>query len=99
MDTVRTLMSGVKGWAPTFRCVLTQTVKGSVSSRHVRTELEDGGFPLLASELPNRVAYAEAGLFGATPTLISPDGPAAQDISLIANEAEALISTKKVLSA
>ncbi|WP_281927735.1 AAA family ATPase [Roseibium album] len=99
MDTVRTLMSGVKGWAPTFRCVLTQTVKGSVISRHVRSELEDGGFPLLTSEMHNRVAYAEAGLFGATPSLIAPEGPAARDIAHIADEADALISTKKALSA
>lgn len=99
MDTVRTLMSGVKGWAPTFRCVLTQTTRGSVISRHIRAELEEGGFPLLANDMPNRVAYAEAGLFGATPSLISPEGPAAADISEIAREAEALLSTKKALSA
>ncbi|MBN9669615.1 ParA family protein [Roseibium aggregatum] len=99
MDTVKTLMSGVKGWAPTFRCVLTQTIRGSVISRHIRAELEEGGFPLLASEMPNRVAYAEAGLFGATPTLTMPDGPAARDIAAIADEAEALLATKKALSA
>ena len=99
MDTVKTLMSGVKGWAPTFRCVLTQTTRGSVISRHVRAELEEGGFPLLANDMPNRVAYAEAGLFGATPSLTMPDGPASQDISAIATEAEALLATKKALTA
>jgi chromosome partitioning protein len=99
MDTVKVLMSGVKGWAPTFRCVLTQTIRGSVISRHVRAELEEGGFPLLANDMPNRVAYAEAGLFGATPSLTMPDGPASQDISAIATEAEALLATKKALTA
>jgi len=99
MDTVKTLMSGVKGWAPTFRCVLTQTIRGSVISRHVRAELEEGGFPLLANDMPNRVAYAEAGLFGATPSMTMPDSPASQDISAIATEAEALLATKKALTA
>lgn len=99
MDTVKTLMSGVKGWAPTFRCALTQTTRGSVISRHVRSELEESGFPLLACDMPNRVAYAEAGLFGATPSLTAPDGPAAQDIAAIAGEAEALLATKKALTA
>ncbi|QDG75016.1 ParA family protein [Labrenzia sp. PHM005] len=99
MDTVGTLMNGVKGWAPTFRCLLTQTVKGSVISRHVRAELEDGGFPLLSSEMPNRVAYAEAGLYGATPSMIEPAGPAARDIAAIAEEALALVSAKRALSA
>jgi chromosome partitioning protein len=99
MDTVKTLMSGVKGWAPTFRCVLTQTVRGSVISRHIRAELEDGGFPLLANDLPNRVAYAESGLFGATPSMTMPGGAAAQDIAALAAEAEALLATKSALSA
>lgn len=99
MDTVKTLMSGVRGWAPTFRCVLTQTTRGSVISRHIRSELEDGGFPLLANDMPNRVAYAEAGLYGATPSLIAPDGAAARDIAAIAMEADALLSTKRALSA
>lgn len=99
MDTVKTLMSGTQGWAPTFRCVLSQTTRGSVISRHIRAELEESGFPLLLNDMPNRVAYAEAGLFGATPSLIAPDGPAAQDIAAIALEAEALLATKKALSA
>ncbi|MCX2725805.1 ParA family protein [Roseibium salinum] len=99
MDTVKTLMGGVKGWAPTFRLVLTQTTRGSVISRHVRGELEEGGFPLLSSDMPNRVAYAEAGLYGATPSLTAPDGPAAQDIAAIAGETEALLETKKALTA
>lgn len=99
MDTVRTLMSGVKGWAPTFRCILTQTTRGSVISRHVRSELEESGFPLLLNDMPNRVAYAEAGLYGATPSLTVPDGPAAGDIAAIASEVEALLATKKKLSA
>ncbi|MBO0344275.1 ParA family protein [Roseibium sp. CAU 1637] len=99
MDTVRTLMDGVKGWAPTFRCVLTQTIRGSVISRHVRNELQESGFPLLGSDMPNRVAYAEAGLYGATPSLTAPDGSAARDIASIAGEVEALLATKSRLSA
>jgi len=99
MDTVKTLMSGVKGWSPAFRCVLTQTIRGSVISRHIRTELAEAGFPLLVNEMPNRVAYAEAGLYGGTPSLIAPHGAAAKDIFVIATETEALLATKKALIA
>ncbi len=95
MDTVKRLM----GWAPTFRCVLTQTMRGSVVSRHVRAELKESGFPRLATEMPSRVAYAEAGLFGATPSLMAPEGAAARDIAEIADEAETLLLTKKEMSA
>ncbi|MBB4302693.1 chromosome partitioning protein [Rhodobium orientis] len=99
MDTVKTLMSGVKGWAPTFRCVLTQTTPGSVIARHVRADLAESGFPLLAADMTNRVAYAEAALYGATPSLTAAEGPAAREIAAIADEAEALLSTKKALTA
>jgi chromosome partitioning protein len=99
MDTVGTLMNGVEGWAPIFRCVLTQTVRGSVISRHVRAELEESGFPILSSEMPNRVAYAEAGLYGATPSMTEPAGPAARNIAAIADETLALLPANKAHSA
>lgn len=99
MDTVRILMSGVRGWTPTFRCVLTQTMRGSVIARHVRDELEASGFPLLASEMPNRVAFPEAGLFGATPSLMMPEGLASRDIASIAAEVEALFPATRALCA
>ncbi|WP_067221797.1 AAA family ATPase [Stappia indica] len=98
-DTVGLLMAGVQGWAPTFRCVLTQTTRGSVIARHIRAELEEAGFPLLRQELQNRVSYAEAALYGATPTLTQPDGAAAQDVQELAGEVEALLATRKVRSA
>lgn len=91
MDTVKTLMNGVPGWTPTFRCVLTQTTRGSVIARHVREELTAGGFPLLACEMPNRVAYAETGLFGATPSMMMQGGSADRDIVAIAAEIEPLL--------
>ena len=36
----------------------------------VRAEIVEAGFPLLWSEMPNRVAYSEAALYGTTPTAI-----------------------------
>lgn len=98
-DTVGLLMAGVQGWAPTFRCVLTQTTRGSVIARHIRAELEEAGFPLLRQELQNRVSYAEAALYGATPTLIQPESAAAQDVRELADEVEALLATRKARSA
>lgn len=98
-DTVGLLMAGVQGWAPTFRCVLTQTTRGSVIARHIRAELEEAGFPLLRQELQNRVSYAEAALYGATPTLTQPEGAAAQDVQELAGEVEVLLATRKVRSA
>ena len=50
--------------APAFRCVLTQTTRDSVIAKHIRTELAEAGFPVLDSEMTNRVAYAEAALWG-----------------------------------
>jgi chromosome partitioning protein len=53
--------------------------------------------------MANRVIYAEAALWGATPTLIEPKGPAARDIAAIADEIESVLEgaleTKRVASA
>lgn len=99
MDTVVVLMSGVKGWAPTFRCVLTQTTRDSIIARHIRSELESAGFPLLRQDMPNRVAYGEAALYGATPTMMNASSLAAQNIAAIATEVETLIDTTRAMSA
>jgi chromosome partitioning protein len=99
MDTVGVLMEGVKGWTPTFRCVLTQTTPNSVIARHLRSELSKAGFPLLETEIQNRVAYGEAALYGATPNLMDANGAAARDITGMATEVEALLSTKRKLVA
>lgn len=91
LDTARALFHTAEGKAPRFYCVLTQTTRDSVIARHIRSELNEAGFPLLESELINRVAYGEAALFGATPGLMEPRGPAAADIAALAAEIETLL--------
>jgi chromosome partitioning protein len=86
LDTLNMLINGVSGRRPTFRCVLTQTARGSVIAKHIRAELAEAGFPVLDSEMTNRVVYAEAALWGATPTLLDKKSPAAREIAMIADE-------------
>jgi chromosome partitioning protein len=88
LDTLNVLINGVSGRRPEFRCVLTQTTRDSVIAKHIRAELAEAGFPVLESEMTNRVVYAEAALWGATPTLVEKRGPAAREIAAIANEVE-----------
>ena len=66
--------------------VLTMTMRGTVIARHVRNQLTSANYPLLIAEMPNRVAYPEAGIEGLSPTTIEPDGAAARDIAAIAHE-------------
>ena len=88
LDTLHVLINGVSGRRPLFCCVLTQTTRDSVISKHIRAELVQAGFPVLKSEMTNRVAYAEAALWGATPSLVDRDGPAAREIAAIADEVD-----------
>ena len=53
-------------------------------SRHVRTQLEGEGYPLLRAEMTNRVAYPESGIDGLSPIITDPEGAAARDIAAIA---------------
>ena len=84
LDTLNILINGVSGRRPVFRCVLTQTTRDSVIAKHIRSELAEAGFPVLDSEMTNRVVYAEAALWGATPSLLDKKGPAAREIAAIA---------------
>lgn len=92
LDTLNVLIHGVSGRRPEFRCVLTQTTRDSVIARHIRAELAEAGFPVLNSEMINRVIYAEAALWGATPSLMEASGPAAHDIAAIATEVDGIIA-------
>lgn len=91
LDTLNILLNGVAGRRPMFCCVLTQTTRESVVSKHVRAELAEAGFPVLKNELTNRVIFPEAALWGATPTMIEPSGAAARDITAIADEVDRII--------
>ena len=66
--------------------ILTMTLRGTIIARHVRSQLTSAGYPLLVAEMPNRVAYPEAGIEGLSPTMVDPDGAAARDIAALAQE-------------
>ncbi|MGX5805307.1 nucleotide-binding protein [Bradyrhizobium sp. Arg314] len=66
--------------------VLTMTTPGTVIARHVRKELETGGYPLLTAEVTQRVAYPELSMRGLSPSIVEPDGAAARDIAQLAAE-------------
>jgi len=103
LDTLNILITGASGRRPIFRCLLTQTTRDSIISRHVRSELAEAGYPVLKSEMTNRVIYAEAALWGATPTLVDRSSPAAREIAEVAREVDfilgAMLDTKRVASA
>ena len=91
LDTLNILINGAGGRRPDFRCLLTQTTRDSVIAKHIRAELGEAGFPVLKSEMINRVVYAEAALWGATPSLVDRAGPAARDIAAIAAEIDFIL--------
>jgi len=66
--------------------ILTMTMRGTVIARHVRSQLEAAGYPLLRAEMPHRVAYPEAAIEGLSPSVNDPDGAAARDIAAIIHE-------------
>jgi chromosome partitioning protein len=66
--------------------VLTMTMRGTVIARHVRQQLISAGYPLLDAEMPNRVAYPEAGIEGLSPCISEPEGAAARDIAGLVDE-------------
>lgn len=92
LDTLSSLLKAVSGHRPIYRCVLTQTTRDSVIAKHIRQELIEAGFSVLGSEMKNRVAYPEAALWGATPTLVDRAGPAAREIAAIADEVCQILS-------
>ena len=95
LDTLNVLINGVSGRRPLFQCVLTQTTRDSVIAKHIRTELAAAGFPVLKSEMKNRVVYPEAALWGATPSLMERYGPAARDIAAIADEVDSILGIRQ----
>src|SRR5271169_4274501 len=95
LDTLSILTERADGRRPLFRCLLTQTTRDSVIARHIRAELAEAGLPVLQSEMSNRVAYPEAALWGATPSLISWKGPAAKEIAVIADEVDMVLGAQQ----
>jgi chromosome partitioning protein len=95
LDMLIVLKERVDGRRPLFRCLLTQTTRDSVIARHIRSELAEAGLPVLRSEMTNRVAYPEASLWGATPSLIDRRGLAAQEIAAVADEVDFVVGTRQ----
>ena len=95
LDMLNILTDRSDGRRPLFRCLLTQTTRDSVIARHIRAELAEAGLPVLTSEMTNRVAYPEASLWGATPSLISWKGQAAKEIAAIADEVDMVLGTQQ----
>jgi chromosome partitioning protein len=95
LDTLSILTERADGRRPLFRCLLTQTTRDSVIARHIRAELAEAGLPVLRSEMTNRVAYPEATLWGATPSLMSWKGPAAREIAAIAEEVDMVLGEQQ----
>jgi chromosome partitioning protein len=95
LDTLNSLIEGDEGEQRLFRCVLTQTTRDSVIAKHIRAELIESGFPVLTNEMTNRVAYAEAALWGATPSLIERNGIAAREIAAIADEVDGIVGVRR----
>jgi len=95
LDTLSILTDRPDGRRPLFRCLLTQTTRDSVIAKHIRAELAEAGLPVLSSEMANRVAYPEATLWGATPSLISWKGPAAREIAVIADEVDMVLGAQQ----
>lgn len=95
LDTLDVLINGVDGQRPIFRCLLTQTTRDSVIAKHIRSELSAAGLPVLESEMTNRVVYPESALWGATPSLIESNGPAARDIAAIADEVDGILGIRQ----
>jgi chromosome partitioning protein len=103
LDTLNILLASTRNEPPKFRCLLTQTTRDSVIGKHIRAELVAAGFPVLRNEMRNRLIYAEAALWGATPTLLDRMGPAACDVAAIAGEIDdimhGVLDTRRVASA
>ena len=95
LDTLSILTERADGRRPLFRCLLTRTTRDSVIARHIRAELAEAGLPVLRSEITNRVAYPEATLWGATPSLISWKGPAAREIAAVADEVDMVLGEQQ----
>jgi chromosome partitioning protein len=95
LDTLGILTSRTDGRRALVRCVLTQTTRDSVIARHIREELAAAGLPVLNSEMVNRVAYPEAMLWGATPSLISWKGPAAREVAAMADEVDMVLGAQR----
>ena len=81
------------------RLVMTMVTPGTLIARQVRKELEKGGYPILETDVMQRVAFPELSMRGLGPSIVDPDGSAARNIAAVATELSKTGSTKRVVQA
>ncbi|MDV4159306.1 ParA family protein, partial [Rhizobium brockwellii] len=79
--------------------VMTMTTPNAVIVRHVRKELESGGYPLLEAEIAHRVIYPELSIRGLAPSIVDGDSAASRDIARLATEIMKKVKTHGVKAA
>lgn len=77
------------------KMLLTQVIRRSVIARHMRGQLVEAGYSLLAAELAHRVAYTEAPFSGSTPGIMAPRSAAAHEIAQLAAEIDGLLKASR----
>ena len=94
LDTLSILTDRPDGRRPLFRCLLTQTTRDFVIAS---TSVPSSPTPASGAAERNvePVAYPEAALWGATPSLISWKGPAAKEIAAIADEVDMVLGAQQ----
>ncbi|MBB3356020.1 chromosome partitioning protein [Rhizobium sp. BK049] len=73
--------------------VMTMTTPNAVIVRHIRNELEKGGYPIVDAEISQRVIYPELSIRGLAPSIVDPDSAASRDIARLATEITKKVST------
>ena len=85
----------VGGYSTWENMLAEKPTRDSVIARHIRAELGEAGLPVMRSMMTNRVAYPEASLWGATPSLIERQGTAALEIAAIADEVDLVLGAEQ----
>lgn len=81
------------------RLVMTMVTPGTLIARQVRKELEKGGYPILETDVVQRVAFPELSMRGLAPSLVDPDGAAARNIAVVASELGKMEGSRRVVQA
>lgn len=79
---------------PTLKCgfVVSRKIGQTVIGREIRDMAASEGFPVLQSEVHQRVQFAESLTMGQTIQEYAPDSPAAREIEALLNEAESWVT-------
>lgn len=79
---------------PTLKCgfVVSRKIGQTVIGREIRDMAAEHGFPILQSEVLQRVSFAESLTLGRSIFEYAPDSPAAQEIEALVSEVKAWVS-------